>query len=76
VLNLMKQQMAQGMAQLSSMVPSQDEHCMTQLEGAIASALQHMAQYKALGMDTSAMSCHIAVLENKLNGLMDSMFKL
>ncbi len=76
MLNLMKQQMAQGMAQLSSMVPSQDEHCMTQLEGAIASALQHMAQYKALGMDTSAMSCHIAVLENKLNGLMDSMFKL
>jgi hypothetical protein len=76
VLNLMNQQMAQGMTHLSSTVPSQDEHCMAQLEGAIASALQRMAQYKALGMDTSVMSCLIVVLENKLNGLMDSMFKL
>ncbi len=46
--------MAQRMAYLSGMVPSQDEHHMAQLEGAIASALQHLAQYKALGMDTSA----------------------
>ncbi len=64
------------MAHLSSMVPSQDERRMAQLEGAITSALQHMAQYKALGMNTSAMSCRITVLENELNGLMDSMFKL
>jgi hypothetical protein len=76
VLNLMNQQMAQGMAHLSSMVPSKDERCMAQLKGAITSALQHMAQYKALGMDASVMSRHIAVLENKLNALMDSMFKL
>ncbi len=76
MLHLMNQQMTQAMDHLSSMVPSQDEHCMAQLKGAIASALQCMAQYMALGMDTSAMSCHIAALENKLNGLMDSMFKL
>ncbi len=76
VLNLMNQQMAQGMAHLSGMVPSKDECCMAQLEGAITSALQHMAQYKALGMDTSAMSCRIAALENEPNALMDSMFKL
>ncbi len=76
VLHLMNQQMAQEMAHLSSMVPSQDEHRMAQLKGAIASALQHMPQYKALGMDTSAMSCGIAAHENELNGLMDSMFKL
>ncbi len=46
VLNLMNQQMAQGMAHLSSMVPSQDDRRMgmAQLEGAIASALQRMAQ--------------------------------
>jgi hypothetical protein len=54
---------------VSSMVPSKDEHCMAQLKGAITSALQPMAQYKTLGMDTSAMSCRIAVLENKLNTL-------
>ncbi len=60
VLHLMNQQMAQGMAHLSSMVPSQDKHCMAQLEGAIASALQHMGHNEALGMDTSAMSCCIA----------------
>ncbi len=76
MLNLMNQQMAQGMAHLSSMVTSQDECPMAQLEGDIASALQCMAQYKALGMDTSAMSCCIAALKNELNGLMDSMFKL
>ncbi len=76
VLNLMNQQTAQGMAHLSSMVPSKDERCMAQLKGSITSALQRMAQYKALGMDTSAMSCHIAVLENELNTLMNSMFKL
>jgi hypothetical protein len=35
-----------------------------------------MAQYKALGMDTSAMSRRITALENELNGQMDSMFKL
>jgi hypothetical protein len=50
---------------------------MAQLESAIVSALQRMAQYKALGMDTSAMSCRITTaLENELNGQMDSMFKL
>ena len=76
VLHLMNQQMTQGIAHLSSMMPSQDEHRMAQLESAIASALQHMAQYKALGMDTSAMSRRITALENKLNGQMDAMFKL
>jgi predicted nucleic acid-binding Zn-ribbon protein len=72
----MNQQMAQGMAHLSSMMPSQDERRLVQLESAIASALQRMAQYKALGMDTSAMSRRITALENELNGQMDSMFKL
>jgi len=76
VLHLMNQQMAQGMAHLSSMMPSQDERRLAQLESAIASALQRMAQYKALGMDTSAMSRRITALENELNGQMDSMFKL
>ena len=76
VLHLMNQQMTQGMAHLSSMMPSQDERRMAQLESAIASALQRMAQYKALGMDTSAMSRRITALENKLNGQMDAMFKL
>jgi hypothetical protein len=76
VLNPMHQQMAQGIAHLSSMVPSKDVCPIAHLEGAITSALQHMAKYKALGMDTSAMSCCIAVLENELNALMDSMFKL
>ncbi len=49
---------------------------MAQLKSAIASALQRMAQYKALGMDTSAMSRRITVLENELNSQMDAMFKL
>jgi hypothetical protein len=76
VLHLVNQQMAEGMAHLNSMVPSQDKHCMAQLEGATASALHHMAQYQynALGMDTSTMFHHIAALENKLNGLLDSIF--
>ena len=72
----MNQQMTQGMAHLSSMMPSQDERRMAQLERAIASALQRMEQYKALGMDTSAMSRRITALENELNGQMDAMFKL
>ena len=77
VLHLINQQMAQGMAHLSSMMPSQDERCiMVQLKSVIASALQCMTQYKALGIDTSAMSRCITALENKLNGQMDSMFKL
>ena len=76
VLHLMNQQMTQGMAHLSSMMPSQGERRMAQLESAIASALQRMAQYKALGMDTSAMSRRITALENELNGQMDAMFKL
>ena len=76
VLHLMNQQMTQGMAHLSSMMPSQDERRMAQLESAIASALQRMAQYKALGMDTSAISRRITALENELNGQMDAMFKL
>ena len=76
VLHLMNQQMTQGMAHLSSMMPSQDERRMAQLERAIASALQRMEQYKALGMDTSAMSRRITALENELNGQMDAMFKL
>ena len=78
VLHLMNQQMAQArIAHLSSMMPSQDERRMAhQLESAIVSALQHMAQYKAVGMDTSAMSCRITALENELNGKIDSMFKL
>ena len=76
VLHLMNQQMTQGIAHLSSMMPSQDKRHMVQLESAIASALQHMAQYKALGMDTSAMSRRITALENELNGQMDAMFKL
>jgi hypothetical protein len=68
---------AQGMAHFSSMMPSQDKRHMAQeLKSAIASALQRMAQYNALGMDTSAMSCRITALEKKLNGQMDSMFKL
>jgi predicted nucleic acid-binding Zn-ribbon protein len=72
----MNQQMTQGMAHLSSMMPSQDERRMAQLESAIASALQRMAQYKALGMDTSAISRRITALENELNGQIDAMFKL
>ncbi len=76
VLHLINQQMAQGMAHLSSMMPSQDECRMAQLERAIVSALQRMEQYKALGMDTSAMSRRIIALENELNGQMDAMFKL
>ena len=76
VLHLMNQQMAQGMAHLSSMMPSQDERRMAQLESAIVSALQRMAQYKALGMDTSVMSHRITALENELYGQMDSMFNL
>jgi hypothetical protein len=50
VLHLMNQQMTQGMAHLSSMMPSQDKRCMAQLEGTFESALQRMALYKA---------CHI-----------------
>ena len=76
VLHLMNQQMVQGMAHLSSMMPSQDERRMAQLESAIVSALQRMAQYKALGMDTSVMSRRITALENELNGKMDFMFNL
>jgi hypothetical protein len=76
VLHLMNQQMAQGMAHLSSMMPRQDERRMAQLESAIVSALQRMAQYKALGMDTSVMSRRITALENELNGQMDSIFNL
>ncbi len=72
----MNQQMAKGMAHLYSMVPSQDKHCNAQLKGTIATALQHMAQYNALGMDTSTMSWCIAALENKLNGLHDCTFNL
>ena len=49
---------------------------MAQLESAIASALQRMAQYKALGMDTSAISRRITALETELNGQIDAMFKL
>jgi len=52
VLHLMNQQMAQGMAHLSSMMPSQDEHCMVQLKSAIASALQFM--FQAVGPLASA----------------------
>ena len=68
---------AQGMAHFSSMMPSQDKRHMAQeLKSAIASALQRMAQYKALGMDTSVMSRRITALENELNGQMDSIFNL
>jgi predicted nucleic acid-binding Zn-ribbon protein len=58
------------------MMPSQDERRMAQLESAIVSTLQRMAQYKALGMDTSVMSHRITALENELYGQMDSMFNL
>ena len=49
---------------------------MAQLVGAISGALQRMAQYNALGMDTSAMSHCVTELENNLNGMLDSMFSL
>ena len=49
---------------------------MAQLEGDILSTLSQMAQYTALGMDTSAMSLHVSALEKELNALLDSMFKL
>jgi len=76
VLHLMNQQMNQGIAHLNSMMPSQDDRQMAQLEGAILSALSRMAQYTSLGLDTSAMSLRVSVLEKELNALLDSMFKL
>ena len=72
----MSQLTIQGISHLNSMVPSQDERRMVQLEGAITSALQRMAQYNALGMDTSKISRCVTALENKLNGMLDSMFSL
>jgi hypothetical protein len=76
VLHLMNQQMIQGITHLNSMVPTQNERRMAQLKGAIAGALQRMAQYNALGMDTSAMSHCVTALENKLHGMLNSMFSL
>ena len=34
----------------------------------------HSMRYWGLGMDTSAVSCGVTALENKLNGMLDSMF--
>jgi hypothetical protein len=72
----MNQQMNQGIAHLNSMMPSQDDRRMAQLEGAISSALSRMAQYTSLGLDTNAMSLCVSALEKELNALLDSMFKL
>jgi hypothetical protein len=76
VLHLMNQQIMQGISHLNNLAPSAADQCRIQLEGAISSALNQMAQYTAMGMSTVAIAHWIEMLENKLNTHMDSMFSL
>jgi hypothetical protein len=76
VLHLMNQQIMQGISHLNNLAPSAADQRRIQLEGAISSALNQMAQYTAMGMSTVAIAHRIKLLENKLNTHMDNMFSV
>ncbi len=76
VLHLMNQQIMQGISCLNNLAPSAADQRRIQLEGAISSALNQMAQYTAMGMSTVAIAHRIKLLENKLNTHMDNMFSV
>jgi hypothetical protein len=72
----MNQQIMHGISNLNNLAPSAVDQRRIQLEGAISSALNQMAQYTAMGMSTVAIARRIELLENELNTHMDSMFSL
>ncbi len=74
VLHLMNQQIMQGITHLNNLAPSAADQRRIQLEGAISSALNQMAQDTTLGMSTVAIARWIELLENKLNTHIDSVF--
>ncbi len=76
VLHLMNQQIMQGISHLNNLAPSAADQHRIQLEGAISSALNQMAQYTVMGMSTVAIAHWIKLLDNELNTHMDSMFSL
>jgi hypothetical protein len=76
VLHLMNQQIMQGISHLNNLAPSAADQRRIQLEGAISSALNQMAQYTVMEMSTVAIAHWIELLENKLNTHMDNMFSV
>jgi hypothetical protein len=77
VLHLMNQLIMQGIAHPpNNMAPSAADQRRIQLEGAISSALNQMAQYTTMGMSMVAIVHRIELLENEHNNHIDSMFSL
>jgi hypothetical protein len=68
----MNQEVARGIANLDSFLPSADKHCQAHLEAALMSSNQHLSSAIAIGRPTANIFQQIDCLENELGAIFDA----
>jgi hypothetical protein len=68
----MNQEVARGIANLNSFLPSAEEHCQARLEAALTNANQHLSSAVANGRPTDIILQQINRLENQLDAILNA----
>ncbi len=72
LLAQMNQEVARGIANLNSFLPSEDERCQARLEAALAGANQRLSAAIAHGSSTATLLQQIDCLENQLDAILNT----
>jgi hypothetical protein len=68
----MNKEVARGIANLNSFLPSADKHCQAHLEAALTNANQHLSSAIATGRPTANILQQINRLENQLDAILNA----